>query len=124
VITPAHPDCETLCNRLLDNCKQTPFVLCLLPFIRIILVPCQHPALKSPAINTTIIMINTMIKTRGLTMIELLVTLMVASILAALAAPSFREFTLNNRLTTSANTLVSHLAYARSEAIRLNQAVN
>lgn len=60
---------------------------------------------------------------RGFTLIELLATIAIAAILAGLAAPSFRNIILDNRLTAATNTLVAHLALARSEAIKRNATV-
>lgn len=56
-------------------------------------------------------------------MIELIMVMTVASILLAIAVPSFRSFMQNSRLTTQANTLVYALNLARSEAIRLDTPV-
>ncbi len=54
----------------------------------------------------------------GFTLIELIVTLSVAAILITLAVPSFRDFLLNNRLTTTANEFTAAANLARSEAIK------
>jgi type IV fimbrial biogenesis protein FimT len=54
----------------------------------------------------------------GFTLIELIVTLVVAAILITLAVPSFRDFLLNNRLTTTANEFTAAANLARSEAIK------
>ncbi|PXV54060.1 type IV fimbrial biogenesis protein FimT [Dyella jiangningensis] len=59
-------------------------------------------------------------RNEGVTLIELLVTIAVAAVLMALAIPSFRNITLSNRLTTSANEVVSALQTARMEAIKRN----
>ena len=53
----------------------------------------------------------------GFTLTELLAVISIAAILAALAAPSFRDMVRDNRVTASTNTLIAHLAFARSEAI-------
>ena len=53
---------------------------------------------------------------RGLTLIELLVTLVVLSIVVGIAVPSFRELILNNRVTSQLNTVSGTLAFARSSA--------
>jgi type IV fimbrial biogenesis protein FimT len=52
----------------------------------------------------------------GLTLIELLVTLVVLSIVIGIAVPSFRELVLNNRITSQLNTVSGTLAFARSSA--------
>ena len=57
----------------------------------------------------------------GFTLIELLVTVAIGSILLALAAPSFQNMLLNNRLTAQAGGLTTALNYARNTA--LSQAV-
>lgn len=57
---------------------------------------------------------------RGFSLIEMVMVMTVASILLAIAVPSFRSFMQNSRLTTQANTLVYAMTLARSEAIRLD----
>ena len=59
----------------------------------------------------------------GFTLVELMVTLAVAAILMALAVPSFTSVINGNRLTSTANELVSSLQLARSEALRRNTQV-
>lgn len=56
-------------------------------------------------------------------MIELLVTVAVASITLAFAVPAFTQMTVNSRLTTQANDVVAALNLARSEAIKRNASV-
>lgn len=60
---------------------------------------------------------------RGVTLIELLVALSVFSILLTVGVPSFSQFTTSTRLSSYANTLFSHMALARSEAIKRNARV-
>lgn len=52
----------------------------------------------------------------GFTMIELMVTVAVMATILALAAPNFRDFIINNRLTAQINDLVADISLARSEA--------
>jgi type IV fimbrial biogenesis protein FimT len=60
---------------------------------------------------------------QGFTMIELLVAIGVAGILAAIAIPAFNTFVMNNRDAQQINSLALSFNYARSEAVKLNTAV-
>jgi type IV fimbrial biogenesis protein FimT len=58
-------------------------------------------------------------KTRsGVTLIELLVTLSVVAILLTLGVSGFRTLIANAKMTNAANSLIGHLQYARSEAVK------
>ena len=59
----------------------------------------------------------------GFTMIEMMVTLIVVGILAAIAAPAFTSLIASQNIRTSASMLQSSLLQARSEAIKRNTGV-
>ena len=63
-------------------------------------------------------------KNLGFTLLELLITLALISVVTALAVPSMRSFSQNDRLTTNINTMIGHLAYARSEAVKRSAQVS
>ena len=54
------------------------------------------------------------------TLVELVVTMAVAAILLTIAIPSFQTVIQNSRIATQANSLLTDLNYARSEALRRN----
>ena len=68
--------------------------------------------------ETTLLYITMMKKITGFTMIEIMITIAIAGILAAVALPSFSNMQKNNCLTTSVNSLVSSLQRARSDAVK------
>jgi type IV fimbrial biogenesis protein FimT len=55
---------------------------------------------------------------RGFTLIELMITLVLAAIILALGVPSFQNVIQNNRAATQSNDLVTALGLARSEAVK------
>ena len=58
--------------------------------------------------------------TRGFSLIELLVTISIAAVLAAIAAPSFRDFVAGQRIKTASYDISYSLTNARSEALKRN----
>jgi type IV fimbrial biogenesis protein FimT len=58
-------------------------------------------------------------KARGITLIELMVTLAIAALLMSLAAPSFKRLLQSNNMSSGVNTFMGDVRYARSEAVRL-----
>ena len=61
---------------------------------------------------------------RGFTLIELMVTLTVMIVITMLAAPSFSNAFLSNKLAAFANSFVGSAQLARSEAIKRNRPVH
>lgn len=62
-------------------------------------------------------------RTRGFTLLELLITLAVVAILAAIAVPSFQNMIATQQVRSAASDLVSALNFARSEAVKRNATV-
>ena len=61
------------------------------------------------------------VRSRGLTLIELMIAVAIAAVLMALAAPSFQQAINGNRLAGAAGDVIGALQLARSEAIRANR---
>lgn len=57
-------------------------------------------------------------RSRGFTLIELMITLVLAAIILTLAVPGFQDIIRNNRAATQSNELISALGLARSEAVK------
>lgn len=84
-------------------CQQSPFVCAInppvMPFVR----------LSLPFICK---------RYRGFSIIELIVVLVVAALLATIGIPGMKSIIYENRLITQANNVLADLNFARSEAIR------
>jgi type IV fimbrial biogenesis protein FimT len=63
------------------------------------------------------------IQVQGLSLIELMVALVIAAILAALAAPNFHTLITSTALSSQANEFVAMIAYTRTEAVKRNARV-
>lgn len=60
----------------------------------------------------------------GFTLIELVVTLVVAAVIVAWGLPSFKNLIISNRLVSQTNDLIGSLNLARSEAIKRGSTVS
>lgn len=70
--------------------------------------------------NRFIVRLRARCRACGFTLVELMVTIAIAAVLAMIAVPSFRNLILSNRLSTTANAMVDALNTARMDAIKLN----
>jgi type IV fimbrial biogenesis protein FimT len=61
---------------------------------------------------------------RGLTLVELLVTITVATVLLAVAIPSFVSMLHASRLRGAADNLQSHLRFAMAESVKRNRSIS
>ena len=81
--------------------------------------PRHHKAMsQGKAISPSVKM-----KIRGLTLMEVMVTVAIMAILLVLAVPSFNAFLARGRLTGAAEALAQDLQLAKSEALRRNAEV-
>lgn len=60
---------------------------------------------------------------KGVTLVELMVTVAIIAILASVAVPAFESVMLSSRLTSMSNDFVSAVQLARNEAIKRNTTV-
>jgi type IV fimbrial biogenesis protein FimT len=60
---------------------------------------------------------------KGFTLVELMIVLLIAGILAAFGLPAMTNMIANNRLAAESNRFAASVRYARSEAIKRNQVI-
>lgn len=58
---------------------------------------------------------------QGVTLLELMITVLVLAVVAAIALPNFGTVIRANRVATTSNDFMASVAYARSEAMRNNR---
>jgi type IV fimbrial biogenesis protein FimT len=63
-------------------------------------------------------------RSKGFTLVELMVTILIVAVLAAIALPSFRNVIQRNRVAAASNDLLASLSYARNTAITRGQLVS
>ena len=63
-------------------------------------------------------------RTRGLTLVELVTTLAVAGVSLAVVLPGWSAFAGRSQITSTANQLLTHLRYARNEAVTRQKKVS
>ncbi len=60
---------------------------------------------------------------KGFTMVELIIVVVIIGILATIGFPSFQSFIANQQLTTTANNLQAFIQVARSESVKKSEYV-
>lgn len=99
-------------NTKLGSISQngSPFICRLVPLV------CS----KNPAIYPFVCLNKPFVRNSGLTLVELIIVLTIAGILAVLAAPGMQRLVASNRLTAQVNDVLADISLARSEAIKRN----
>lgn len=93
--------------------------------------PVEPPAVGPcrPPVESAVQHLEERVKTRrmsqqaGFSLVELVITLVIAGVLVAFAAPNMGIFLRNSARTTILNEMVAGIQFARSEAVKNNQRV-
>jgi type IV fimbrial biogenesis protein FimT len=90
--------------------SKTPFICRNMPYV----------GLNNPVIIPIVGKKIPFVCNRGFNLVELIVTLTIAGILMAVAAPALQSFVSSNRLASQINDLIADINLSRNEAIKRN----
>ena len=79
---------------------------------------CYRPAVINEKASMSRIPLST---SKGVTLLELMITVLVLAVVLAIALPNFGTVIRSNRVATTSNEFMASVAYARSEAMRNNR---